>query len=1376
MFSVLHQYKLRLTNLSQSNRSLRLARLSPRKDIDLSDLGHLNQLSSADILKRIVAGQSVTLVKALSARDEATNLVDRHLNKIWHTVNTLQEESGAYDLFVGYPFVEGKFLDGSVARCPVVLFPVRLVRNLTGGNRWTLEPELDEDLSFNTTFFLAYEKFMKLRLPKEFWEERPERHQDIQGFLNGLYQQLMGYEMAVHFNQELFQFTVDRYPDKNQAVFDQLPIGKLRFLPQAVLGVFPQSDSALLQDYEVLESESEAFNIEEVFPVPSNAKLSTPKEEERFFVEAVDQSQEDALLHVRSGESVVVHGPPGTGKSQVIVNLVSDALARGQRVLVCSQKRAALDVVHQRLGEAGLARFAALVHDFRADRNKIFARIRKQIDEIEAFKSEQKDLGIHVWAQDLKRDSKRIDEFNANFEALHQALSQRSRFGMSAHELYLATDRNGASLDMGPVASLFDLEAWRAFREKLAALMDYQELFDPAHPWETRIPLNRQGLTAREAILGSLRGLDTQINALHSRWQRLGTAGKSILMSYEIPGLLTQFAGLEEGMSRPGAHEDLAAAVTDGLKPKFLRDQLSRLGKLFGQFREFRILNGLPLSQYEEHQRQFSAYQKGLGSIGRFFSGEWWKGRKYVRQLFKRRGLSVDPGNLARLEEEIATLSGIMEVCLKMNKYAFFADIPLTGAPNELIEWQAQKLVNVDLYALWLDWEDFRAFRPVVSDGALDEAAWRGQVSDARELGEILQGMEAMERGVAQWLHPRQVARFAGAFSNPEEARGRANELITALEQDYEHLRQVDGLLDSLAGNQRLAWEHLLPHVLTLEKGDMLHQSEQGMYRAWLDLVEAANPVLLEVSSRQMPDRLDAYRKLVHERQRTVAGLVQRKLKDAIVDAIEYNRLNNPVTFRDIAHQVGKQRQLWPVRKLVQKFWDEGLSTLMPCWLASPESVSAIFPMVKGYFDLVVFDEASQCYAERALPVMLRGKQFVIAGDDKQLPPFDLYNVKADEEEDPFVEDQAALEVESVLDLARTRLLVCKLDWHYRSSERELIDFSNHAFYEGRLNVIPRPQHEAISQPPISFERVEGRWESNANRPEAERVVAIVEDLIARPDAPTVGVVTFNYHQKELITTLLEERLEALRGSGDTERLKRLLTALDVPEGEERQGLFVKNIENVQGDERDVMVFSVGYARNAAGKLMTNFGLLNQKGGGNRLNVAITRARKKKIVVCSFDPEELRVEDAKHDGPGLLKRYLQYARAVSMGEPATNVAGDVATESGLRVEPWMTSGVTERLLGMLKARGLNVEPGDGEGGFGLDLMVRGKDGDYVLGIECEGRNYFSGRTPKEREVYRPGLLARRGWRLHRVWARNFFLDPEAEVNRIVAAVEAAAGS
>jgi very-short-patch-repair endonuclease len=265
--------------------------------------------------------------------------------------------------------------------------------------------------------------------------------------------------------------------------------------------------------------------------------------------------------------------------------------------------------------------------------------------------------------------------------------------------------------------------------------------------------------------------------------------------------------------------------------------------------------------------------------------------------------------------------------------------------------------------------------------------------------------------------------------------------------------------------------------------------------------------------------------------------------------------------------------------------------------------------------------------------------------------------------------------------------------------------------------------------------------------------------------------VTFNFHQKELIWTMLEDRLEALSLAGETEVLTKLHAAMEREEGEERQGIFVKNIENVQGDERDVIIFSIGYARDPFGKMVAHFGLLNQRGGGNRLNVAISRAKKKGIIVCSIEPEELKVDNALHDGPRLLRSYLQYARAISRGE--LSIAQQILVglnnanpESGQEFGKGANV-LAEQLEKLLISKGLKVVRQIGDTNFKLDLAIVDADENFLLGIECEGRNYFSGKTAKEREVYRPMALKSRGWKVYRVWARNFFLNPDAELEKIM---------
>jgi hypothetical protein len=433
--------------------------------------------------------------------------------------------------------------------------------------------------------------------------------------------------------------------------------------------------------------------------------------------------------------------------------------------------------------------------------------------------------------------------------------------------------------------------------------------------------------------------------------------------------------------------------------------------------------------------------------------------------------------------------------------------------------------------------------------------------------------------------------------------------------------------------------------------------------------------------------------------------------------------------------------------------------------MVSPEAAAAIFPMEKNFFDLVIFDEASQCFVERAIPVMLRGTQCVIAGDDKQLRPADLYQVRYEEADTAFVENPLALEVESVLDLARAAYPAAHLTWHYRSRDAALIHFSNTCFYDGRLQMIPPARADHRWMPPIEWVSVTGRWESQANVPEAEAVVRLILELVASSPQPSLGVVTFNYVQQELIRDLLDQTLERL--NRESPQLgQQLMAAMQRFDQEAFMGLFVKNIENVQGDERDVIIFSTGYAPDDKGRLSAQFGLLNQAGGENRLNVAVSRARQKIYIVCSFMPGDLRVADTLHPGPRLLQQYLAYGYAVSQGQrPAELMQSSPAPEPGV-IAAWLAAALTQR--------GYQVVHALGDTRWRLDMAVRdpADPAQFKLGIECEGAFYFSGASVKEREVYRPALLRDRGWQVYRVWARNFWRNRDKELEQILRLLEA----
>ncbi|MEZ4829221.1 MAG: AAA domain-containing protein [Bacteroidia bacterium] len=1385
MHQIIHSYKHRLTNLSQSNRSLKLPRLSKSRDMDLKDLGFLEEDSPEDILLKIISGKDVRLINKLDPRHEPVNLADRRLNQIYRSVSTLFEETGTYDLFVGYPFVEGKFIDGSVARCPVLLFPVRLVRNLQSRPRWKLEVAEGEPVVFNKTFFLAYEQFQQVRLRPEFWEEEIEPAKEYLTWINDLYQKIKSYEIEVNFNSDLFQLKLESFPDYLADTMNRFGLGKLIFRPQAVLGIFPQSDSALLQDYQEIEKQPEVFDLNSLLSgngtahAHSSAWVSSPatsqqsdryiREEDRYFVTPVDESQEEALLRIKKGHSLVVHGPPGTGKSQVIVNIIADAMAHGKRVLLVSQKRAALDVVYKRLDAIGLGRFSVLVHDYRQDRQAIYRKLRQQIDDIPAFEAEMRDLNRTKWEHDYKILSRETDQLTREFDSLYEALTTRPDWGLSTHELYLKQDSSATPFPLREMAGDFDESSLRYFLQQLSGLLDYEEFFVENYPWRERIPFLNYSYDDRDRIQASLEGLFADIQALHQLWNALDKEIRANAGDAEANiRFISHFQQISQLINTPQIREDAEAIHKDELDDKFIRRKFDQLGKILEKMNGLKYLEGFPWGMYAELKKHVDGYNRLKNKPLRFLNLDFLRARWFLKKWLEGKQMPLSDFSFEGIKEEFKLFSKLHWHYVRLYEKTYFSDFPLLNDLKEKHHWLERKKKHYEAWQEAVSQKEFPMLYPRFSFGKLDEKHWQATVQKVAALERFARLLADKEGKWKTFLHKNQIEKLKSGIANPASVENDCTLLKTAFHRDFTELKSLDNLLSRLSPAGQRVFEVLRKeHEHWRDREEFLRKVENSFLYFWIETAERRNPILAEVSTRSWPGKSADYARKLEAGRTHVAELVRRRIVENILGNIEYNRLKNRVTYRTIHHQVSKKRLIWSVRRLVATKWREGLSELMPCWMASPESVSAIFPMEKDFFDVVIFDEASQCFVERAIPVMLRGKQNVIAGDDKQLQPLDLYKVRYDESESlPEEEEEIALEVESALDLAKNTFSESRLTWHYRSQQEALIRFSNHAFYEGKLQSIPpaRPGH--FSGPPLEWISVEGAWRNNRNYPEARRVVELIISLIQNPFHPSIGIVTFNYFQQELIRDLLDEKLEQL-ATTDENLYSLLLGAMHKTENEEFQGIFVKNIENVQGDERDIIIFSVGYARNENGKLITHFGLLNQKGGENRLNVAITRARHKSYIVCSFLPGELRVEGAVNEGPRLLKSYLQYARSVSEGnmESVTYLiqTADERKQTTLATENRMADFLAKRL----SEAGYQVVRNLGDTSWKLDIAVKGRGEEFLLGIECEGNFYFSGRSSKEREVYRRNLLESRGWKMHRVWARNFWADREKEVEKIL---------
>lgn len=551
-----------------------------------------------------------------------------------------------------------------------------------------------------------------------------------------------------------------------------------------------------------------------------------------------------------------------------------------------------------------------------------------------------------------------------------------------------------------------------------------------------------------------------------------------------------------------------------------------------------------------------------------------------------------------------------------------------------------------------------------------------------------------------------------------------------------------------------------------------IHKICGGTVTEWND--ELYNTILFEhiqkfeMENRTLLPQVASFEKIIAAMEKSIDEkmlLTRQHISGVLANDLRYITTSKR---KGEINRAIESRRRWSVSKFVQKF-DFELFKGIKVWLMTPDTVSEVLPQQNGLFDLLIFDEASQLYVEKSIPSIVRAKKVVIAGDHKQLRPSSLGDGRIELNEDLLDEDaevSAALEEESLLDLARFRYPDILLNTHYRSKYEELIDFSNYAFYKGRLFVAPNT--DKPEKPPIEVHLVNGAtWAGRANRKEAEQVVALIKDFfLTRQNNETIGIISFNASQRDMIYDVIDE--ESLKDPAFGIMIRNEMNRKD--NGEDT-GLFVKNIESVQGDERDVVMFSIGYAKNANGRLMHNFGWLNQKGGENRLNVAISRARKKIHIVTSFRPSELMLDDAKNEGPLMLKRYLEYAFAISSEDKAEaeRILRSFGETYGI-VPAAVETEFAQKVANALREKGYEIDTQVGIGGYRIDIAVK-KNGRYVLGIECDGKLYSISRSARERDYHRQKYLESRGWRIKRLWSMDWWRDPEHEVYSICSLVD-----
>ncbi|MCH7401076.1 AAA domain-containing protein [Belliella kenyensis] len=1297
-------YLNRLTDISSRNRSLYLPKLYASQLLDVKSLDFLNHHPAHDYIKFLLnKEEEFTLHSLVDPRDQDVNISAKKIRAILQQVNSNEEETGEKSLYLGYPFVEGKMLNGQLIRCPLVLFPISVIQDQ--GN-WVIRKDKQELPFFNKAFCLAYESIYGSSLIKNKELSLLDIPEDPRDFLTMLYE-LIKVNFSINFNSKLYENVLEKFPESSRELdLEDFKIGELKLKPYAVLGQFSQKASFLMEDYHSLLKSTSAESLEDLFSdqFAISEELQEPKEDQLYHVFPLDASQEAVVRAVRTGHSCVVQGPPGTGKSQLISNLVVDYISRGKKVLVVSQKRAALDVVFKRLKEKGFGEFLALVHDFRSDRMALYKKIKSQIESVEQYKV----LNRSVNAMHLEREfsilSRAIAGHLEYLEEFKKALYNTEECGVPIKKLYMTAGQNHSEFDLTQYYKNFHWDTIGPFLIDFKAFSVYAKKYQQSNSfWLHRVDFSSFGPLAIQRIEESISEITQFRRKFESTVEQFDMLDSSNLFSfYEQKDKLHSVFQLLKSAEVQEVFDKLLQVPTDQIDLLWLGNKLEAVKTLLSQ-------EGVSWKVHDEEVQEVlqlallydEAQTSWWGKIKARFAGE--KFNK-VKSLLKEEGL-VDS------RHDLGVLIKKLENRLNLNHQYTLLDrkswLDLPEKPFTFVSFNHTSALLLEALRVRKIIGEFSELNNLISVQGLKGSKVLELIS------KLLEFIEELSEKLGQWgiyLSKIQIQHLVSDFSYEM-----LSQIFGEVRHVFDELVDFDALRSKMGKEEQLVIEKLLFKFPEYDFDQLRDVFLLALSNAWIEHIEAKYPVLRDIGGVKFRAILEELIQSVEDKWKLSQYISEIRLREQVVHGLAYNRLNNLVTYRKLLHQVSKKRNIWAIKSLVENF-EEELFKLLPCWMASPETVSALFPL-KEEFDLVIFDEASQCHVERGIPAMLRGKQVVIAGDSQQLQPYDFYQSRLE-----TTEEGEEVEQLSILSMASVYFKKFWLRGHYRSEQKSLIQFSNQHFYQNRLSMLVDREVYNRQERAFKLIHVDGKWENQQNQIEAVEVVEEVKRILDSDRDKTIGVITFNYPQMELINEMLGN--ENLLGT---------------------PSISVKNIENVQGDEFDWVIYSLGYAKSKSGRLIANFGSLSKQGGSNRLNVAITRAKKRITLITSLRSSDFKKKQLENHGVKMLRNYLLYVENLLRGDL---VPMDKEVPFGFETE-WSLKQKLALSNDSFKLKTF-------EDSSWLDLAIF-KDGEgYMEAILTDDERLYEAVSSKEAFVYHPMQLSAKRWPWRYYFSRQFW--------------------
>jgi very-short-patch-repair endonuclease len=1057
-----------------------------------------------------------------------------------------------------------------------------------------------------------------------------------------------------------------------------------------------------------------------------------------FHVVDADSSQTLAIEEVRRGRNLVIQGPPGTGKSQTITNVIASAVKDGKKVLFVAEKMAALEVVQRRMNNIGLGPLCFELHSSKSNKRNVLEELKRTRD-LSRPKSHDGE-GATSRLQDLR------EKLNAHALTLHKLhtpsrLTAYQIMGNLVHLKDKGVEARGYILDAPETWSPQDKKEKEELLADIASRI--REIGIPAkHIWRG---VNRSQLLPNEydKLIEQFSTLQTQFGILSGDIavvEKLFSPNSIGLRSFkEAQSISDAVSSMPEAdhkaLAYPAWYSDrklLEEVIETGLHLKKLKEKLSNTisdAAMSTDLQDCRLQLAMHGESIVRHFK--SSYKQSVSLLKSVLTIELPKSNQ------ERLALIDDILNMQRLEKKLheqeqegkfafghlwqsqrtdwAKLSDIISWCNNLSNFELPEGFLISCSKiSDLSNWNSlsNKLAS-NVPAFFVTVSSLFGVLNLDIPVAFDETKSIDDIDRDNLLQRVIDWGQGTET-LSKWIS------FKTQFNKLE-----ANGLKVFASKLWDGTMNPDSALETF----RRAYFDAMSEIVFTDHSQLRDFDGEHHYNNVVNF-RANDNYRIEQA------RIELRGKHYNEMPRSEGGIGPLGV------------LNG---------EFAKKRNHLPLRQLIKKA-GPAIQALKPIFMMSPLSVAQFLEPGCMEFDLLVIDEASQVEPVDALGAVARAKQIVVVGDTRQLPPTRFFsrvtgNIPDEDNDDDTT--TATQDVESILSLCLARGLPQRmLRWHYRSKHQSLIAVSNKEFYENKLFIIPSP-YDAASGMGLKFNFLpNGIYDSggtSANQIEAKAVAEAVIQHAKNSPQLSLGIGTFSMKQKQAII----DELELLRRKHpETESFF---------SGEHpNEPFFVKNLENIQGDERDVILISVGYGKNQNGYMAMRFGPLSNDGGERRLNVLISRAKRKCEVYSSITADDIDLERAKGAGVASLKLFLKFAQTGKLDYSKT-------TER----EP--DSVFEEQVASALRAKGFDVKTQIGLAGFFIDLAIVDPDrpGRFLLGIECDGANYHSSRSARDRDRLRQSVLEDHGWIIHRIWSTDWFRRPNEQLDKVLEAIEQA---